>query len=103
HAAGATQPKPVDSANFRERMAKLANGTRKIVPGINVPDIARTLDWYTSIGFQELGRYGEDGVVNWGMLSFGKAELMLGMQGKPGPHEVSLWFYTDNVDNLYQL
>ena len=43
------------------------------------------------------------GVVNWGMVSFGKAELMFGMHGKPGPHDVSLWFYTDQVDRLYHL
>ena len=41
--------------------------------------------------------------VNWGMVSFGNAELMLGMHGKPGPHDVSLWFYTDQIDRLYQL
>jgi hypothetical protein len=37
------------------------------------------------------------------MVSFGNAELMLGMHGKPGPHDVSLWFYTDQIDRLYQL
>ena len=41
--------------------------------------------------------------MNFGMVSFGKAELMLNMHGRPGPHDVSLWFYTDQVDNLYQL
>jgi hypothetical protein len=25
------------------------------------------------------------------------------MHGKPGRHDVSLWFYTDKVDDLYQL
>ena len=23
--------------------------------------------------------------------------------GRPGTHDVSLWFYTDQIDNLYQL
>jgi hypothetical protein len=36
-------------------------------------------------------------------VSFGKAEIMLNMHGKAGPHDVSLWFYTDRVDSLYQL
>ncbi len=70
---------------------------------INVPDITKTLDWYTSIGFKEIGRYEEDGLVNFGMLSFGNAELMLNVHGKQGSHDVSLWFYTDQVDNLYHL
>ena len=34
------------------------------------------------------------------MLAFG---LMLSMHGKPGPHDASLWFYTDQVDKLYVL
>jgi uncharacterized glyoxalase superfamily protein PhnB len=41
--------------------------------------------------------------VNFGMVSFGNAELMLNMHGKPGRHDVSLWFYTDEVDDIYQL
>lgn len=69
---------------------------------IHVPDVARTLDWYSSIGFKEINRYEDDGVVNFGMVSFGGAELMLNMHGKPGQHDVSLWFYTDKVDQLYQ-
>ncbi|HEY8133037.1 MAG TPA: VOC family protein, partial [Thermoanaerobaculia bacterium] len=104
HAAGAKQPKPIATSSFRERMAKLSQRTKKVVPGITVPDIAVTLDWYTSIGFKEIGRFEDDGVVNWGMLSFGKAELMLGIRrGEADNTNVSLWFYTDAVDELYQL
>ena len=42
---------------------------------IHVPDVARTLEWYASIGFKEIARYEDDGLVNFGMVSFGKAEL----------------------------
>jgi len=42
-------------------------------------------------------------LLNFGMLSFGNAELMLNLHGKQGTHDVSLWFYTGQVDNLYQL
>lgn len=55
-----------------------------------------------SIGFKEIARYEEDGLVNFGMLSLGKAELMLRPHGKPGPQDTSLWFYTDRIDDLYQ-
>ncbi len=41
--------------------------------------------------------------MNFGMVSFGNAELMLNMHGKSGSHDASLWFYTDQVDSLYQL
>jgi len=70
---------------------------------ISVPDVAATLAWYASIGFQELNRFEEDGVVNFGMLSFGKAELMLRQGEKPGTLIMSLWLYNDRVDDLYRL
>jgi uncharacterized glyoxalase superfamily protein PhnB len=84
-------------------MAKLAESVKKGVPMIYVTDVGRALDWYASIGFKEIARYEDDGVVNFGMVSFGQAEVMLNMHGKPAPHDVSLWFYTDQVDALYQL
>jgi catechol 2,3-dioxygenase-like lactoylglutathione lyase family enzyme len=70
---------------------------------ISVPDVAATLDWYVSIGFKEYSRYDDDGVVNFGSLGFGNAELMVAMHGKQGEHDTTLWFYTDEVDALYQL
>jgi ankyrin repeat protein len=103
HAAGAKAPTSVAPSSFRASMCKLADSVKKGVPMIMVPDVAHTLDWYVSIGFEELNRVADDGQVNFGMVSFGKAELMLNMHGKPGPHDASLWFYTDQVDNLYQL
>jgi ankyrin repeat protein/uncharacterized glyoxalase superfamily protein PhnB len=103
HAAGAKPPQPIDTSSFTARLARLADSTRKGVPMITVPDVARTLDWYAWIGYKEMARYEDDGLVNFGMVSFGKAELMLNMNGKQGEHDVSLWFYTDKVDDLYQL
>jgi ankyrin repeat protein len=103
HAAGATPPKTTAPSSLRASMAKLADSIKKGVPMITVPDVARTLEWYASIGFKELARYEDDGLVNFGMVSFGNAELMLNMHGKPGPHDASLWFYTDQIDNLYRL
>jgi ankyrin repeat protein/uncharacterized glyoxalase superfamily protein PhnB len=103
HAAGARQPPVRPSQSFKASMAALASSVQKGVPMILVPDVARALDWYASIGFKEIARYADDGLVNFGMVSFGRAELMLNMHGKPGRHDVSLWFYTDKVDALYQL
>lgn len=103
HGAGAKPPTTIAPSSFRASMTEMAGSIKKGVPMISVPDVARALDWYTSIGFKEIARYGDDGQVNFGMVSFGNAELMLNMHGNPGPHDVSLWFYTDQVDNLYQL
>jgi ankyrin repeat protein/uncharacterized glyoxalase superfamily protein PhnB len=103
HAAGAKPPLTTTTPSFQAGMTKLAESVTKGVPTILVPDVARALDWYVSIGFTELARYEDDGLVNFGVVSFGKAELMLNMRGTPGAHDVSLWFYTDQIDDLYQL
>jgi ankyrin repeat protein/uncharacterized glyoxalase superfamily protein PhnB len=103
HAAGAKPPTTTTTPSFQAGMTKLAESVKKAVPTILVPDVARALEWYMSIGFKELARYEDDGLVNFGMVSFGKAEVMLNMHGKSGTHDVSLWFYTDQIDNLYQL
>src|SRR5262249_44849132 len=107
HAAGAKAKKGwtasgprVVGADLRAQAAELADSVQKGVPMIRVPDIAKTLDWYVSIGFEECGRFPQKGTPNFGRLAFGRAELML-MPGKPGKHEVRLWFYTDKVDELY--
>ena len=102
HAAGAKQPQPIPTSSFQASMAEMAGSVKNGVPMIRVPDIAAALGWYASIGFREIGRYEDDGVVNFGMVSFGKAELMLSLGGKEGEHDVSLWFYTDQIDRLYQ-
>ena len=101
--AGAEQPKPAEISDFKEGMARLAASVRHSAVMMQVPDIGRTLEWYSSIGFKEVARNQDDGVVNWALLSFGKADLMLSMHGKAGAHDVTLWFYTDKVDELYQL
>ena len=52
HAAGARPPKTVETSNFSEKMAGLARSVKKSVTMIMVPDVARALEWYTSIGFR---------------------------------------------------
>jgi ankyrin repeat protein len=101
-AAGATLPAVAPPPAFRDTMATLAASVAKGVPMFYVPDVGRALDWYTSIGFTELARYEDDGLVNFGMVAFGRAELMLNMHGAAGKHDASVWFYTDQVDRLYE-
>ena len=102
-AAGARPPETIPAATAKDGMASLGRSIRKGVPMLKVPDIARTIDWYVSIGFRELARFEDGGIVNFGMVGFGNAELMLNIHGTAGPHDVSLWFYTDAVDRLYQI
>ena len=102
-AAGAKEPVRTRSSRVRADMSRLADSVKKSVPMIYVPDVAAALDWYTSIGFEEIARYGDDGLVNFGMVSFGRAEIMINMNGKRGEHDVSVWLYTDKADDLYKL
>jgi uncharacterized glyoxalase superfamily protein PhnB len=102
-AAGAKQPEPIDAATAAASLAILGDSVKKGVPMIYVPDVARALDWYSAIGFKELARYADHGLVNFGLVSFGSAELMLNMHGKPAPHDASLWFYTDQIESLYRV
>jgi cytohesin len=102
-AAGAKEPKRMSSAAVRTRMNKLARSIKRCSPMIYVPDVAAALHWYVSIGFKEIARYGDDGLVNFGIVAFGSAEIMLNMHGKRGEHDVSLWLSTDKIDDLYSL
>jgi ankyrin repeat protein/catechol 2,3-dioxygenase-like lactoylglutathione lyase family enzyme len=102
-AAGASQPASIGGAEFRASAARLAESIRKGVPAIRVADVAASLAWYASIGFREIARYGEDGTLNFGLVAFGRAELMFNVGGKKGQQDVSLWFYTDRIDDLYKL
>jgi len=101
--AGAKPPKTVAVSEFSNGMAKMADSIKRGVPMIRVLDIAATIDWYVSIGFRELGRYAENGVVVWGMVSFGNARIALDINGRAGQHDVSLWFETDQIKSLYEL
>jgi hypothetical protein len=48
-------------------------------------------------------RYEDGGELVFARLSFGKGEFTLSPGGKPGPRDVRLWFFTDRIQELYQL
>jgi ankyrin repeat protein len=102
-AAGARPPASDAPASVQAGMAALADSVKKCVPMLVVPDVARALEWYVSLGFKELARHEDDGLVNFGMVALGSAELMLNLYGKIGDHDSSIWFYTDKIDEVYQL
>jgi uncharacterized glyoxalase superfamily protein PhnB len=103
YAAGAKPPETTAPTAFTERMADLAASVTKNVAMLAVPDVAQALDWYKSIGFREIARYDHEGFVNFGMVAFGGAELMFIPRGQRDTPDISLWFYTNQVDALYQL
>jgi hypothetical protein len=52
---------------------------QQVVPMIHVPDldVARTIDWYVSIGFEVLNSVEDDGRMNWALLAYGNSQVMV--------------------------
>ena len=86
-----------------EQIAAAARSVRKSMPMFAVPDMRATVAWYESIGFTIEDRHEEDGELVFARVSFGSGEFALGPGGDPGPRDVTLWFFTDRVDELYGL
>jgi hypothetical protein len=100
-AAGARTP-AVAEESARVDTNGFAGSVRKGIPILHVPDIAATLRWYTSIGFDEVGRYPEDGTtLFWGMVTLGGAALMF-EPGAAAGASVTLMLVTDRIHDLYQ-
>jgi ankyrin repeat protein len=102
--AGAKEP-PTPSEEQRpsaEDMIAAAKSVKKISPMFAVRDVRATVRWYQSIGFTLLDEYEDSGELVFARLAFGNGEFTLGPGGSPGPRDVSLWFFTDRIEPLYE-
>jgi len=102
-AAGAKEPRPLEGPHVPTELAAVASSIRKSAPMFRVPDMRATVRWYESIGFAAEDRYEEGGELMFARLCFGKGELALSPGGTASPRDVSLWFFTDRVQELYEL
>ena len=101
--AGAEEPRaPAGPSGLRE-LAAAASSIRKSAPMFRVPDMRATVRWYESIGFAAEDRYEEDGELMFVRLCFGQGELTLSPGGTASSRDVSLWFFTNGVQELYDL
>jgi uncharacterized glyoxalase superfamily protein PhnB len=76
-----------------------------VIPMMHVPDVAATIEWYTSIGFQLVRQNEDDGELNWAMLSLGNSLVMFDSGGKASSElrrEVDFYIATDDADDLYR-
>jgi ankyrin repeat protein len=103
-AAGAKEPPTPgeETGNSREEIVSAANSVKKISPMFAVRDMRATVRWYQSIGFTLADEYEDSGELVFARLTLGNGEFTLGPGGDPGPRDVSLWFFTDRVEALYQ-
>jgi catechol 2,3-dioxygenase-like lactoylglutathione lyase family enzyme len=84
-------------------MLAAAKSVKRIAPMFAVRDMRATLRWYRSIGFTAHDEYEDCGELLFARLTFGDGEFTIGPGGNPGPVSVSLWFYTDRVQDLYSV
>lgn len=101
-AGGAIEPEPPAKAGDDRELAQLADSVRKSDPMFVVQDMRATLQWYRAIGFTINDEYEDSGDLIWASLSFGKCEFTLSTGATTGPRDVSLWLYTDRVEELYR-
>jgi len=103
-AAGAKEPTPPreEPGGSTEVMSSQANSVKRISPMFAVRDMRATVQWYQSLGFTLSDEYEDSGEMVFARLTLGNGEFTLGPGGNPGPRDVSLWFFTDRVEALYQ-
>jgi ankyrin repeat protein/catechol 2,3-dioxygenase-like lactoylglutathione lyase family enzyme len=102
-AAGAKEPKQPAGPEFEARISALAESVTRVTPMIRVPNVRKAVEWYRAIGFELEGQHEVDTDEAWAGMSFGGAYLMFVPRGtKNAEREVSFWFRTDHIDDLYQ-
>jgi ankyrin repeat protein len=103
--AGAKQPTVASQAqpDAKAEMIAAAKSVKSSSPMFRVSDLRATVKWYQSIGFTPRDEYEDCGELVFARLTFGNGEFTLGPGGDPGPANVSLWFFTDRVQELYDI
>ena len=79
--------------------------TEKIVPMINVPDVAVTAQWYESIGFtiESVFMEVDEKAPNWALLRLGDSTVMLNAGGKSSDaprREFDLYIHVESIDTM---
>jgi catechol 2,3-dioxygenase-like lactoylglutathione lyase family enzyme len=102
-AAGAQEPAESLETDRIADLATVTQSIRKSSPMFAVRDMRQTVNWYESLGFTLEDSFEDGEELVFARVSLGQAEFTLGPGGNPGPRDVTLWFFTDQVGQLYQL
>jgi len=75
----------------------------RLTPMLNVVDVAATVAWYVSIGFEVANTYEENGTANWAWLQRGGVNIMINQRALPpeAATGVNLYIDVDDVDALW--
>jgi ankyrin repeat protein len=103
HEAGAREPE-LDATASPASLSALAKSVVGLVPMIAVADIDAAVAWYCAVGFELTGSNGEAGQLDWAEVKLGEARVMFASSGdawRAGTSGLSLWLYTNRIDDLY--
>src|SRR5262249_35999151 len=75
--------------------------TPHITPMIHVPDIAATVAFYTSIGFDLVSQNEDNGCLDWAMVRLGQSAVMFSAPGVASAaerREVDLYIHVEGLE-----
>lgn len=101
--AGAQPPPAPSVEQWRDGVQETAQSVRQFAPMLRVNDVRATAGWYESVGFTISDEYEDGGEITFASVSFGSARFTLSGGASTGPADVSLWFFSDAVRDLYDL
>jgi catechol 2,3-dioxygenase-like lactoylglutathione lyase family enzyme len=103
-AAGALEPAPPRGSRHDTPMSTLAGSITRVNAMIRVPNVREAVEWYRALGFELDGAHEIDTDAAWAGMSFGGAYIMFVPKGtSDSGREVSFWFVTDRIDDLYDV
>lgn len=72
------------------------------LPFLRVPDVRKTMEWYTAIGLICLGTHQEPGCeLDWALLDWDGAQFMLYPEGSNQERkDAGLYFLVDDIDEI---
>jgi ankyrin repeat protein/catechol 2,3-dioxygenase-like lactoylglutathione lyase family enzyme len=104
HEAGARATDPPDATPSAAAISTIAGSVAGLVPMIAVPDIDAAVAWYCAVGFELVGSNGQPGSLDWAEVKLGGARVMFASSGeawRAGTAGLSLWLYTDRIEDVY--
>ncbi len=67
---------------------------QSVVMMMHVPDVRATAEWYEAVaGFTRVRVNEEDGEMNWALLRYGNADVMLNSGGRRAMHGGARWIF----------
>lgn len=74
--------------------------TPTLTPILHVPDVAASVAWYESLGFEVLDVDPHDAEARWAHLAYGAGRVMFRATAVPGPASADLYIRIPAVDAL---